>query len=258
MKNLLILLLVLASLASAEIKIELTVRIDFSKEMLDYGNIDEKSEECVNFFNKQVRSNDYGTTCGSAGLCKTMLDSNILFGIAESYYYGVEYYVLTGATHSLREVVEDEFSHYKKCNGFTGNDSIYSSIFKKIDSVLVPALDKYSQNKRDYTYSIVYDHEQGRIMEYSGRYLEYPEIAQDSVDTRNATASIVGQNRFCHKSVRVQNRRLMVPEELSGRPFALFDVNGHALRQGTLKNNMEIPAFPTIIKIQGFEAKLLK
>ena len=67
MKNLLILLLVLASLASAEIKIELTVRIDFSKEMLDYGNIDEKSEECVNFFNKQVRSNDYGTTCGSAG-----------------------------------------------------------------------------------------------------------------------------------------------------------------------------------------------
>ena len=258
MKKMLMLLLALASLLSAETKIELTVRIDFSREMLDYGYIDEKNEECSNFLGNQVRSNDYGSTCGSAGLCRTMLDSNILFGVAEFSYYGVEYYVLTGATHSLREVIEDELFHYKKCNGFVENDSVYNSIFVKMDSVLVPALNQYSQSPLDRTYSIVYDHERAQIMEYSGRYLEYPEMAQDSVDARNAVVSNIESNRYRFESIRVQNHRLTISAGLWGLPFALFDVNGHELRRGTLRNGVVVPAYPTIIKIQGRGAWLLK
>ena len=40
--------------------------------------------------------------------------------------------------------------------------------------------------------------------------------------------------------------------------FILFDVNGHEIHRGVLKNNMEIPAYPIVIKIQNFGSNLLK
>jgi hypothetical protein len=61
------------------------VRIDFLDEMISYDFIDEKSEECVNFVEKHVTTT-YCNTCGSGGLCKTALDSNILFGLSYHYF----------------------------------------------------------------------------------------------------------------------------------------------------------------------------
>jgi hypothetical protein len=123
MKKILILLLVAVATLWAEIKVEMIVRIDFQKEMFSYDSIDEESEECAKFFEKHVSTTPSGNTCGSGGLCKTALDSNILFGW--SYYYfseqSAEYYVLTRATHTLRDAIEEDFLHYKNCKGYTGD-----------------------------------------------------------------------------------------------------------------------------------------
>jgi len=191
------------------------------------------------------------------------LDTNVLFGW-NSYSFGYrdfEFYVLTGATHTMKEIIEDEFVRYKKCHWFTDNDSIYNSIFTKIDSVLIPAIDKEQQYqiRRGFVVPIVYDHDLARtVTYYDVPLVDYLGMAEDSVAARNAIASIINPVNYRLESIRVQNHRLMVPAKFENREYALFDVNGHELRRGTLKNNMEIPIYPTIIKIQDFGSRLLK
>ena len=83
-------------------------------------------------------------------------------------------------------------------------------------------------------------------------------IATDSVNARNAAISSIAPLKHKLETIHVQNHQLIVSPKLLGREFMLFDVNGHELRRGTLQNNMQLPAYPTVIKIQGFGSKLLK
>ena len=259
MKKILILSLVFIATLWAEIKIEMIVRIDFQNEMFSYDFIDEKSEECAKFFEKHVSTTPSGNTCGTGGLCKTALDSNILFGL--SYYIfseqSVEYYVLTGATHTLRDAIEEDFLHYKKCKGFTGDDSTFNSIFTRIDSVLVPEIKKCSEGKSDCAF--VYDHSQARMLGLivGSPIYEFQKIAIDTVKASKAAISSIAPAKYKLETIHVQNHRLTASPKLLGREFTLFDVNGHELRRGTLQNNMQLPAYPTIIKIQGFGTRLL-
>ncbi|MBR6124561.1 hypothetical protein IKQ19_13370 [Candidatus Saccharibacteria bacterium] len=261
MKKIFILSFVAIATLWAETKIEVAVRIDFPNEMFSYDFIDEKSEECAKFFEKHVTTT-YGNTCGSGGLCKTALDSNILFGW--SYYYceqSIEYYILSGATHTLRDAIEEDFLHYKNCNGFTGDDSSYNSIFTRIDSILVPEINKRLQDEKKNRILLVYDHRvrQAEIaIPGGGSDLEFIGFASDTVKARNAAISSIAPVTYKLKTIRVQSHRLTASPKLLGRQFTLFDVNGHELRHGTLQNNMQLPTYPTIIKIQGFGTRLLK
>jgi hypothetical protein len=261
MKKILVVFLTLVSILWAEIKMEMAVRIDFPNEMFSYDFIDEKSEECAKFFEKHVTTT-YGNTCGSGGLCKTALDSNILFGW--SYYYceqSIEYYILSGATHTLRDAIEEDFLHYKNCNGFTGDDSSYNSIFTRIDSILVPEINKRLQDEKKNRILLVYDHRvrQAEIaIPGGGSDLEFIGFASDTVKARNAAISSFVPFKYKLEAIRVQNHRLTSSPKLLGREFTLFDVNGHELRRGTLQNNIRLPAYPIVIKIQGFGTQLLK
>ncbi len=90
-----------------------------------------------------------------------------------------------------------------------------------------------------------------------GSDLFYYYLALDSVNARNAAISGIAPAKYKLETIRVQNQQLSVSPELLGRKFTLFDVNGHELRRGTLQNNMQLPAYPTVIKIQDFGTKLL-
>ena len=262
MKKILILTLVAVATLWAEIQIEMIVRIDFQKEMFSYDSIDEESEECAKFFEKHVSTTPSGNTCGSGGLCKTALDSNILFGW--SYYYfseqSAEYYVLTGATHTLRDAIEEDFLHYKNCKGFIGDDSVFNSIFTRIDSILVPAINDSLQKNEYSTRHFIFDYTSGEMLGLivPGPSFEFSDYALDTVKARNAAISSIVPAKYKLETIRVQNRRLTASPKLLGREFTLFDVNGHELRCGTLQNNMQLPAYPTVIKIQGFGTRLLK
>ncbi|MBR6449443.1 MAG: hypothetical protein IKS96_05805 [Fibrobacter sp.] len=262
MKKMLVLLFALATIVWAEIKVEKSVRINFSKDVfISENEVEETSEECL-FFDKNKVRNDYDViACGYAGLCRTMLDSNILLGWSGGFFFddgSIEFYVLTGATHSVREIIEDEFVHYKKCYYFTNNDSIFKSIFEKIDSVLVPEINKCSVSKSGC--SLIYDHSTARMLDLvNGRpNYEFSDFASDTVKARNAAISSIVPFKYKLETIRVQNHRLIAAPKLLGRQFTLFDVNGHELYRGTLKNNMQLPAYPTVIKIQGFGTQLLK
>ena len=260
MKKLFILLLAMASFVWAEIKIEMPVRIEWlPREWFDEADFDfddEWNEFCAEL-------DKSGCQIYEDILCPTVLDSNILYGWP-NIKGTVEFYVLTGATHSWREVFENELNHYRRCGMMAVDDSSYNSLLEKIDSVLVPEIEKYLQSDESYrmcTNPLLFDYSRGRMrgpVVGSGPDFDFFECASDSVKARNAAISPLARSVFRLESVRVQNHQLTVSPKLLGRQFMLFDVNGHELRRGTLQNNMLLPAYPTVIKIQGFGTRLLK
>ena len=247
MKKIFVLLFALATIVWAKTKIEMIVRIEnLPEEVFDFDSWDENPDVCVNF-----------GCWGENFFCPSILDSNILYGWA---YIGsdIEFYVLTDAVHSWRETFEDELNRYRKCWKGVADDSSYNSIFTRIDSVLVPAINKCREGKSDC--ALVYDHSQARMLGLivGSPIFEFHEFAIDTVKARNAAISSIAPVKYKLETIRVQNHRLTVAPKLLGRQFTLFDVNGHELRRGTLKNNMQLPAYPTVIKIQGLGTQLLK
>ena len=271
MKKLFILLFFFTAILWAEIDVEMSVRIENVPENLfiDADDMDKKDyEACSVFFEKKVRSDIVGLICGYAGLCRSMLDTNVLIGWTDGrrgFFDGlgidgaIEFYVLTEATHTVREIIEDEFVGYRKCYLFTNNDSIFNSMFLKIDSVLVHAINECLQKKKCSTRPLIFDYLEGKMRDfiYPGPNYEFIGFALDTVNARNAAISSIAPAKYKLESIRVQNHQLSVSPKLLGREFVLFDVNGHELRRGTLQNNMRVPAYPTVIKIQGFGTKLL-
>ena len=246
MKKLFILLLAMASFAWAEIKIEMPVRIEFiPNELFDF----DKMKDC----------SKYGYRFDGV-VHPSVLDSNVLYGWVDDDV-DVEFYVLSGATHSWREVFEDVFSHYQKCGGIVADDSTYKDIFTTIDSVLVPEIEKYLQSNGMYSKALILDFSQGIMRDWNvggGPDFELWKNASNIVNARNAAISSFDPLKHKLETIRVQNHQLIVSPKLLGRKFVLFDVNGHELRHGTLQNNMQLPTYPTIIKIHGFGTRLLK
>ena len=255
MKKMFILLLALASIVWAKIDIEAPVRVEeLPWEWFDW---DRFSEE---YWNKCWAELDESVcrVCEDA-LCPMILDSNILYGLRDFSGF-VEIYILTGATHSWREAFEYLINYYRKCCLMDIDDSTYNALFANIDSVLVPEINKYLQSDGKYSKPLIYRHDMGVMQggyRTPGPNYELIEFALDSVNARNAVISGIAPAKYKLESIRVQNHQLSVSPELLGRKFTLFDVNGHELRRGTLQNNMQLPAYPTVIKIQGFGTKLL-
>ena len=259
MKKILVVFLTLVSILWAEIKIEMAVRIEnFPEKMFEIYNMDDQNGDCSIYNGKRIKSG-YGS-CGENGLCTAILDSNILFGWTWLYNEGIEFYVLTGATHSWREVIEDEFNHYRGCGGIIADDSTYKSMFAKIDSVLVPVVDTCLQKGNCIHETLIFNYFSGRMrgLLVPGPNYEYGHFAGDTVKARNAAISSIAPVKYKLETIHVQNHRLTASPKLLGRQFTLFDVNGHELRRGTLQNNMQLPAYPTVIKIHGFGTQLLK
>ena len=247
MKKILVVFLTLVSILWAEIKIEMIVRIvNLPEEVFDFDSWDENPDVCVNF-----------GCWGEDFVCPSILDSNILYGWA---YTGsdIEFYVLTDAAHSWRETFEDELNRYRKCWKGVADDSSYNSIFTRIDSVLVPAINKCKEGKSDC--ALVYDHFRARMLGLidGSPIFEFHEFAIDTVKARNAAISSIASVKYKLETIHVQNHRLTASPKLLGRQFTLFDVNGHELRRGILQNNMLLPTYPTVIKIHGFGTRLLK
>ncbi len=250
MKKILILTLVAVATLWAEVKVEMAIRIEnLPEEVFDFDSWDGDPDVCLNL----------GCWDSRGVVCPTDLDSSILYGWV---YVGnvMEFYILTDATHSWRESFEDELNRYRKCWKGVADDSAYNSIFEKIDSVLVPEINNRLQNKDAlYTNPLVYDHFSGAMLgiRTGPSMFDLGEYAEKIVKARNAAISSIAPAKYKLETIRVQNHRLTASPKLLGREFTLFDVNGHELRCGTLQNNMQLPAYPTVIKIQGFGTRLL-
>ena len=255
MKKLFILLIALATIVWAEIKIEMVIRVENMPETLFDFYSDDWDQNCIDFvcIGEDRRGRE-------RFVCPTVLDSSILYGWPSYEGDIIEFFVLTDATHSWRDVFEDQLKRYRKCAKGAADDSTYNVVIAEIESVLIPEIEKELQSNNKYSKDIIYNHAVGILGPRTGNgpVFEFYDYAMKIVNARNAAISSIAPAKYKLESIRVQNHQISVSPELLGRKFTLFDVNGHELRRGTLQNNMHVPAYPTVIKIQGFGNKLLK
>ena len=278
MKKLMLLMLALVACVWGETFIKDSIRIVFPHNITNYLDANEK--EC--FFGRlsngkvaRIFTNGYGTCYDD--VCSSVLDTSIFFleedeerdcGFSLYFIYkGVNassertafsFYALSDATHSLLEVIHDEFKRFQECGYFDISSEVMDSILSDMDSVLIPGLN--DKLHKDY---YVTDCGNGTgCMEwcplsgdpcYWSKYTSIYEI----LEKRNAQISIPYHVDFAARIV-VDNGRLHVPEGLESRAYMLYDLNGRVLRRGQLHNNMVLPRESAILRVKDYGDVYLK
>lgn len=275
MKKLMLLMLALAACVWGEVYIKDSVRIVFPQNIANYLGANE--EECFLGFKpngKTVRPymNRYGSCVDD--VCSSILDTSIFFMHEEveegdGCRYGFDYYsegtdclfyyfyVLSDATHSLMEVVRDEFKRFQECGVFDISSERLDSILSDMDS-LVPKLEE----KHLYA-AYVTDCGDG-LGCLSDCYKTGPCFLQSKntsiyeiLEKRNSQTLIPYHVDFAAR-ITVENGRLLVPEGLESRAYMLYSLNGRVLRGGLLHNNMALPREPAILRVKDYGDVYLK
>jgi len=285
MKKLMLLMLALAACVWGEVFIKDSVRIVFPQNIC-LDNVWQANEECFlekaydkerNYMKmKQARIfmndlNCYGDVCSS------ILDTSIFFLEEEREFdYGFgryfidngvntdgessvfAFYALSDATHSLMEVVRDEFKRFQECGYFDISSEEMDSILSDMDSILMPELD--GKFHEDYyvtdcgkgTGCMEWCPITGPVCHWS-KYTSIYEI----IEKRNSQTSIPYHVDFAAR-ITVENGRLLVPEGLESRAYMLYGLNGRVLRGGLLHNNMALPREPAILRVKDYGDVYLK
>lgn len=267
MRKIALILFVFFGCIWAEVKIEQELQIEITSDYFpDYCEKEKDSmltETCDIYLGKRHGINT-PLWCYKS-FCKSILDSNIYFFYyendhAECYAYSdyclaFQFVVLSGATHSLIDVIRDEFTNYWKCNDLCISEGKLDSLFDEMDSVLVPELEK----ENNLPFYIINGVENAFMLGCgTGLCSDGPYDEIDSIlAVRNAPQSLPYRMDFA-ASVRMENGRLVVPRESENREFVLLNLNGRILRRGKLRNNMLLPHEPTILRIKNIGEVYLK
>ena len=276
MKKLMLLMLALAACVWGEVFVKNSIHIVFPQDITNYLSANE--EECFLGFKangKPARPymNGYGGCVDD--VCSSILDTSVFF-MEELYEegdrcrYGFDYYsgdvtcsifyfyMFSDATHSLMDVIRDEFSRFQECGYFDITKPKLDSIFSDMDSVLVPELEK----ERHYSaYVTKCENASGCMTNCPNVGLCFIRTDETSIDyilaKRNASISIPYHVDFTAR-ITVENGRLLVPEGLESRAYMLYGLNGRALRGGLLHNNMALPREPAILRVKDYGDVYLK
>lgn len=208
-------------------------------------------------------------------VCSSILDSSVFF-MEELYEegdrcrYGFDYYsgdtncsifyfyMLSDATHSLMDVIRDEFRRFQECGYFDVTKEKLDSIFSDMDSILVPELEK----ERHYSAYVT------ECEGSSGCMTNCPNVGPCFIPTngtsidyilakRNASISISYSVDFASR-LAVEKGYLVVPANLEFREYTLYNLGGRVLRRGYLRNHMALPHQPVILRIIDYGDVYLK
>lgn len=269
MRKIALILFVFFGCIWAEVKIEQELQIEITSDYFpDYCHMEnefDSTEICNTYIDERIGKKTKSWCYES--VCQSILDSNIFFQVhdythGECYLYSEEgcwafdFYVLTGASHSLMDVIRDEFLNYQRCNLLCVSTEKLDSMFNEMDRVLAPELEE----KDNLPYYIINGEEKTFMLDCG---IGGPCLwgAHDGIDSilavRNAPQSLPYRVDFA-ASVRMENGRLVVPRESENREFVLLNLNGRILRRGKLRNNMLLPHEPTILRIKNIGEVYLK
>ena len=277
MKKLMLLMLALVACVWGEVFIKDSIRIVFPQNITNY--LDANEEEC--FFGRlpngkvaRIFTNGYGTCYGD--VCSSVLDTSAFFieetsnnhlfiryfenkGVnADEEIPVFSFYVFSDATHSLMDVIHDEFKRLQECGYFDISGEKMDSIFYGMDSILVPELD----DKYHLEYYVTDCGDGISCMDrcpVTGGPCHWSENTSiyEILAKRNASISIPYHVDFTAR-ITVENGRLLVPEGLESRAYMLYDLNGRTLRGGFLHNNMALPREPAILRVKDYGDVYLK
>lgn len=275
MKKLMLLMLALVACVWGEVFIKDSIHIVFPQNIANYLGADD--EKC--FFGQlpngkpaRLYMNDYGGCVND--VCSSILDSSVFFmheevEAGDGCRYGFDYYskgsdcldfyfyILSDATHSLMDVISDEFKRFQECGLFDISSERLKSILSDMDS-LVP---KQEENHNYEAYVTDCGDGSGCLSDCYKTgpcfWLSEETSLNEILKKRNAQTSIPYHVDFAAR-ITVENGRLFVPEGLESRAYMLYDLNGRVLRGGFLHNNMALPREPAILRVKDYGDVYLK
>lgn len=281
MKKTLLLLLVAASSILAKVELYQEVVIELPTDLWEeyspmYGYLssyykdEELKQECLTYFGDNTTSN--GRNFGKCydGVCQSIIDSNILFYIHYECYlstyekgcFAFAVYVLSGATHSVMDVVRDELKHYQKCEYIVKDNLLLDTLLNEMDTLIYDYRDRYYEtilsNKNCQENQHLCTPSFSEIQFYLPFYPSYTNETNiyDYIDKLNGKTSIPYSIDFSAQ-LHIEGDRLVVPQELVGKRFEIIDFKGRLQSKGLLQNNMQLPHTKAILRIQGVRSMLL-
>lgn len=194
------------------------------------------------------------------GVASSALDTNILV-LENDIDFSPKAFVFRkfpNATHSLIDAIKTEFRIYQECNYIRVSEDELEEMFKEMDTELVPEIQK-EQTKLCIFYYTPNLKPKSQMIRCSGDGSLWclEEYIIENVYNTYLTQSLPYRMDFAAR-LRAENGFLIVPADLEGQAFSIFNLNGRVLRKGELRNNMPLPHEPTILRVKGYGDMYLK
>ena len=176
---------------------------------------------------------------------RAFLDSNVyLYWVYPNQLY---IFTSTNATHTIGEVFRDEFLHWQQCG-------MLSLTYEEADSLITPLVEEMEREgselcnrKCDSVYDISkFYYERGLWAPFT-----YPKTIMTWIEESCETEPIRGLAENRADGLLFVGRNVIVPKELQGEKYLIFDMNGKVLESGLAGARIKLPAHPIILKIKG-------
>lgn len=227
--------LVAATSLFAQVKIDRGVAANFPRELWNFEEYS-RTEDCRAYLRLENADDSLGCFNRENVVCQSLLDSSVFFywhqtWTSEAHGY---FYHLSDATHSILDVIMDEFRHYRDCGLIVATEAGMDSIEFILKRDLQPALDSITF---DIGYFFMYSYE--RSLEGSSRPAftnvgELPVPQSDYVDSvvkaRNGE-SLTIHLHFLQKKLSVKGVVRKFPVPLVWRDGTYFHVNGRLSKE---------------------------
>lgn len=245
MKHIILFCLVTVGISFAEYcRLEESSRVDFLDTTIWY--MGDRSF----FWHGCMYTLDDGYNCDKSSLRnehseRAFLDSNVyLYRDSPKQLY---IFTSTKATHTIGEVFRDEFLHWQQCG-------MLSLTYEEADSLIAPLVeemdredDELCDRKCDSIYDIskfYYERGPWTPFTYPKTILTWIEESCETVPIRGIVENKVGGLLFI-------GRNVIVPKELQGEKYIIFDMNGKVLESGLAGARIKLPAHPSILMLGG-------
>ncbi|PWJ62299.1 MULTISPECIES: hypothetical protein [unclassified Fibrobacter] len=142
MKKILLVILVIAASLFAQVKIDRGVDAVFPRELWNFEEYS-RTEDCQTYLRLENADDSLGCFNRENVVCQSLLDSSVFFYWSQAWTSEANgyFYHLSDATHSILDVIMDEFRHYHDCGLIVATETGMDSIEFILKRDLQPALD---------------------------------------------------------------------------------------------------------------------
>ena len=193
---------------------------------------------------------DDGYNCDKSSLRnehseRAFLDSNVyLYRDSPKQLY---IFTSTKATHTIGEVFRDEFLHWQQCG-------MLSLTYEEADSLIAPLVEEMEREDSelcDLKCDSIYDTSKFYYARGPWAPFTYPKTIMTWIEESCGTVPIRGIVENKVGGLLFIGRNVIVPKELQGEKYIIFDMNGKVLESGLAGARIKLPAHPSILMLGG-------
>lgn len=176
---------------------------------------------------------------------RSFLDSSVYiyrFNFDELYIF-----TSTKATHTIGEVFRDEFLHWQQCEKL-------SLTYEEADALIAPLVEEMDREDNalcDLDCDSIYDTKKFYYSRGLWAPFTYPKTILTWIEESCETEPIRGLAENRAGGLLFVGRDVVVPKDLQGEKYIIFDMNGKVLESGLAGVRIKRHAYPVILKIKG-------